>query len=385
MIINPIFIDIPKSWEIVRDTPSNKNKYPILSFGKTFDETYDYHTLFSGVIKYNNSLTLVAPPFLNIQNFIEEKVDILDHDTKIKLNFLNLDRCSISTTDINISSNYLNLTHNNITTEVLLEQSYIDDFKNKKIMFTMFKNDNPEYIKHWIDYHNNIYDIECFILFNNNSDKYTTEDLYKFLNKKNKYLLIIVNWPMKWGVNGPPWNADFCKIVALQYLKYKFAYESKLVVNLDIDEYLVSSYSLDDIEKKILENNATTLLFESKNISMFTTSKSKYKYFKDYYWFHDETVNLNKMYKWITIPKLTQKNQWSTHNILDTQRYRDKNIDYAHISSLVGEHHIINNTKTYNERCIIKLDNNKINNILKSNFEKINSNIVINNDTYTIK
>ena len=69
LMINPTFVKIPEYWGILRDTIQPKENYKQDSFGKTFDETYDYDTLFSGVVRIDDTLILCAPPFLNLKNF----------------------------------------------------------------------------------------------------------------------------------------------------------------------------------------------------------------------------------------------------------------------------------------------------------------------------
>ena len=95
-MINPTFVKIPESWGILRDVVQPKENYKEDSFGKTFDETYDYDTLFSGVIKIEDTLILCAPPFLNLKKFISDNVKITDGVNEIELQFNELDRCAVA-------------------------------------------------------------------------------------------------------------------------------------------------------------------------------------------------------------------------------------------------------------------------------------------------
>ena len=81
-MISPAFVKIPESWGVLRDTMQPKENYKEDSFGKTFDETYDYDTLFSGVIKIEDNLVVCAPPFLNLKDFIVNNVKITDGKLK---------------------------------------------------------------------------------------------------------------------------------------------------------------------------------------------------------------------------------------------------------------------------------------------------------------
>ena len=369
MVVYPNIIKIPKEWQVLRDTVQPKNLYPKLSFGKTFDETYDYDTLFSGVIRHNESTVIfVAPPFLNLKSFIQNNVVVNDGFKNIDLIFYDLDRCSIAVTNVDKNSETIKFYFEDNVLEIPIEDNHLDIFSGEKTLFTMIKNDPKEWILNWINYHNLSYGINRFVIFSNGSDKYSCEELEEFLASSN-YEVYVVHWPLKWGVNGPPWDSDFCKIVALQYLKYKFAISSKVVINLDIDEYFVSNYDLDEIINSMEEQNKDTINIESKNISRYSTKKSTS--LNDYYWYHTDDVDTNKMIKWITLPKYSGSYPWSTHFVFSPNSDKTEEFYYAHMSILTGEHHIKNATSVYEQRFIIREDGNKVDKLLKQKLENI--------------
>ena len=96
-MISPAFVKIPQSWGVLRDTMQPKENYKEDSFGKTFDETYDYDTLFSGVMKIEDNLVICAPPFLNLKDFIVSNIKITDGKKEVKLEFNDFDRCGVAT------------------------------------------------------------------------------------------------------------------------------------------------------------------------------------------------------------------------------------------------------------------------------------------------
>ena len=366
-MINPVFVKVPESWGVKRDTIQPKENYKEDSFGKTFDETYDYDTLFSGVIRLENMVVFVAPPFLNLERFIIQNVSITDGKNEITLKFITLDRCSVAIAPVDPKAKTLYLTYGDDTTEVPIEDNLCGDFASKSVLFTMFKNDSLESVDHWIKYHNKVCGIEGFILFNNNSDTYTSQEAQDYL-KSDDYNVVIVDWPMRWGVVGPPWDSDFCKIVGLQYLKYKFCYNAKLLLNLDVDEYFCSEYSTDDITTAMSIQGVDSINMESKNISRY--SKVENPKISDYYWWNEEQVDLNKMTKWITLPTKSRDYCWTTHFVFSPNREDTDDAYYAHLSCLVGEHHVKNATEVARKRFIV-LDNNKENTLLKNNFQKM--------------
>ena len=82
------------------------------------------------------------------------------------------------------------------------------------------------------------------------------------------------------------------------------------------------------------------------------------------------------MTKWITVPSTSRNYPWTTHYIFSPNREETDDFYYAHLSSLVGEHHVKNATEVAKKRFIVK-DNNKPNMLLKNNFNKMEQNNVI--------
>lgn len=363
-MIDPVFVKVPETWGILRDTVQPKKNYTNVSFyGKTFDETYDFDTLFSGVVRFEDMVIFIAPPFLNLKEHIINNVTVTGGDKEVELIFHELDRCSVAIAQVDRKVKTLYFDE----VEVPIEDNLCEKFAGKNVLFTMFKNDSLESVDHWIKYHNKVCGIEGFVLFNNNSDTYTSQEAQDYL-KSDDYDVEIVDWPMRWGVVGPPWDSDFCKIVSLQYLKYKFCFNAKSLLNLDVDEYFCSEYPMDDIVSAMYNQGTYSINMESKNISRYTEAEDPK--ISDYYWWNEEQVDLNKMTKWLTIPTKSREFPWTTHYIFSPDREETDDAYYAHLSSLVGEHHIKNATEVAEKRFIV-LDNNKENTLLKNNFQKM--------------
>ena len=205
-------------------------------------------------------------------------------------------------------------------------------------------------------------------------DRYTCEEIESYL-QSDAYELIIVDWPMRWGVVGPPWDSDFCKIVGLQYLKYNFVYDSSFVLNLDSDEYFVSEYTIDEIIEGMTIHKKDSINMESKNISRYTTEKNPK--LNDYYWYHEDDIDINKMIKWVTLPKYSRQYPWTTHYIFSPNRDDTDDFYYAHLAILTGEHHIKNSTEVAKQRFIIRESGNEEDIVLKRNFKKMKNTIEV--------
>jgi hypothetical protein len=54
---DPLIINIPEDWNIQRDIRNPKNLYKEFTYGKRFDEIYDYTTLFCGAFKFESIIS----------------------------------------------------------------------------------------------------------------------------------------------------------------------------------------------------------------------------------------------------------------------------------------------------------------------------------------
>jgi hypothetical protein len=376
MINNPLIILIPEEWELKRDIRSPKNLYKEFTYGKTFDETYDYDTLFCGAFKIGNKAILLSPPMLNIKKFIQDNVEVTDGVNPIKLEYCELDRCEITVADIDDESNSIQFFYNGkMSLEVILDTPS-KKYENKKIVFTMQKNETLENIRTYATYYKKIFDIDAVIIFDNQSTHYTLEDIDAELSNVDVDVEVI-NWSMSHGPIGPPWDSEFGRICAFQYLKYKFAFDSKCVVNLDIDEMLISENTLDEIVDSMIDQNIDTIQVQSKNISRYTNKEGKEYSIKNYFYYHEKDNEIDgersSMVKWITLPKYSRQYCWTTHFVYSPSSVQADEIYYAHMWILCSPNHMDDNSGTTvkDQRFIIH-DSGYIEDVhLKENLQRI--------------
>lgn len=371
MVYTPSLIKFPSSWGIKKNILNEKHLYPKYTYGKTFDESYDYDTLFADVFRIDEAVIFVSPPFLNFKQIIQDQLKIVDENGSLyKFNFHRMDRCDISVIRIpeNINKIYFYKNDNDFF-EVDIKQR-CKKFDNKKVVCSMQKNEPIEKIVNWIKYYNTVHDIDGFIIFDNQSTDYTEDFLFDHLTKIFPNISIeVVDWDMPYGVLGPPWDSDWSQHIFLNLCKYNFCYESKIVLNHDLDEYLISEYSIDEIVESMVSQNISSVVYESKNISSYTDNNNKI--LNNYYYYHPEEVDTEKMTKWMTIPKLDRSCIWSVHNIFGNTVDKTEDFYYAHMWILSSKSHDQKKHCSPKEyRRNLYADGYLIDDILKNNFKK---------------
>ena len=349
MLYDPLIINIPKDWGIERDIRNQKDWYKEFTYGKRFDEIYDYTTLFCGAFKFQNKAVIIGPPLLNIKKFIDSNVKITDGKNILKFNSSELDRCEISIIDLVEDVDSLQFFYNgNLSVTIPLE-TRSEKYDDKKIIFTMQKDETIDSIKTYISYYRNLFDIDGFVIFDNNSQSYTLEELDSSL-KDMGVDYEIINWPLRHGPIGPPWDSEFGRICAFQYLKYKFGFNCKCVVNLDIDEMLICDNLLDEVIESMIDQKIDTISIQSKNISRYTLTSDKDFKIGNYYHYHPNDNEIDgersSMIKWITLPKYSNKYCWTTHTVLSPYSIHAEEIYYAHMWIFCSPNHMIKNAGT---------------------------------------
>lgn len=376
MINNPLIVHIPDEWNIKRDIRNPKNLYKEYTYGKTFDETYDYTTLFCGAFKIGDKAVLIGPPLLNIKEFIKSNITVTDGSSKLVFNSIQQDRCELTVIDIGPETTELYFYYDESLTLTITLESIDSRYDDQSIVFTMQMNETIDSIKTWIRYYRDVFSIDAFVIFDNNSTNYSLEEL----NDELKDLKVdhqIVKWPLSHGPIGPPWDSEYGRICAFQYMKYKYGFNAKCVVNLDIDELLMCEHTLDEVSESMIDQGIDTISIQSKNISRFTKNQSDEYSIKNYYYYHaNDNSNggeRSSMVKWITVPKLSRNYCWTTHNILSPNSTFAEEIYYAHMWIFCSPNHLMNNSGTTvkDERFIIHENGYKEDIKLKKNLLKI--------------
>lgn len=371
MTYYPSLVKFPEEWNIKKNTVQNPSLYPKYTYGKEFEDTYDYHTLFADVFRNGNDLIFISPPFLNFKKILIDDLKLVDDfDKEYELRFASFDRCEVMVSSIPIEINRIYLKRKDGNKfEVPFKERHTK-FDDKKVLCAMIKNEPIDKILNWIEYHHKIYDVNGFIIFNNQSDLYDSDFLYKKLIEKSNITEIeVVDWDIPFGVLGPPWDSDWCQYILLNLCKLNFCLNSEIMINQDIDEYFVSEYSLDEIVESMKHQGVGAIVYESKNISCYTDGDKTI--LNSRYYYHPEEIDTQKMTKWMSIPSKTIQSIYTLHNVFGQFTETTDDFYYAHMWTLSSANHDQENhcsPKEYRKK--IKDEGYKIDFKLKTNFEK---------------
>lgn len=124
-------------------------------------------------------------------------------------------------------------------------------FAGRRVLHTLSKDNAPRWIEDWIAFYAAVHGANGVLLYDNNSTAYRAEELEAQLRAKFPDIAIhVIGWPFRYGPQGglagavggieTPWDSDFCQTGSLQHARLRFLLDAKSVLNVDIDEMVLS-------------------------------------------------------------------------------------------------------------------------------------------------
>ena len=254
---------IPKAWGVLREprTPKHKRK-DVITLGRPHDEMFDWDTLFNDAIRLDEQrVLLIGPPLYELKPHVKFELNGKPLQTQF------IDEINVGLTVVNSPSNKFTLNHPKESIQILAE-SRPTDFAGMGCMSTMQKNEPIHWICDWVQYHHKVHGVGGFIIYDNNSDKYTVEELSEALEKLPLDVVVkVIPWNVPFGPHTPSWDSNFSQFTQLEHWKFKYAWCSEFAINQDIDELLVTDgFTIADVLEDIHDNKYPGVIYRTRNI-----------------------------------------------------------------------------------------------------------------------
>jgi hypothetical protein len=213
-----------------------------------FEQQFDHSTIFFDCFFADSGTQVIlpAPPFLNLQSFIE-RMDVVALPSGRRCQFFlkTMDRHSqvwvtipAQTTELAIRSGL-----GQLVLSPGANQS--DIFEDRRVLLTLSKNNRLEWIQDWMRYNRDVHGANAILIYDNQSTRYSVEELLDAVGTVSGFdRICVVAWPFKYGPQGLDaarfWDSDFCQIGALAHARWRFLQRARSALNSDIDELVVS-------------------------------------------------------------------------------------------------------------------------------------------------
>ncbi|MBG1233299.1 hypothetical protein [Aestuariivirga litoralis] len=201
---------------------------------------YDFRTVFYDCFREGDSLIFVAPPLIN---FKDELLSALQKASgNAQLDYYARDR----TVEIRLKTGAeeLEVSFAGIREMITPQPNESHLFEMRRVMLTQSKNNDPQWIADWFQFHAKSHGANALLLYDNNSDRYETAELEDGLQRRFPAALIkVVDWRFPFGVTGGPqqmWDSDFSQFGVLNHARFRFLRSARSVLHGDVDELIVA-------------------------------------------------------------------------------------------------------------------------------------------------
>ena len=312
-----------------------------------FDEAFDASTLFYDLVwsrvKHRNNLIFICPSFFNLfPSFYGGRIGGKPLASTIS-NYYLRDTCAdvwipnwdSDTVELEFDFGSYRLTPQNSATHL---------YQGKRVLYTLSKDNEVSWIIDWVQFHARNHGANAVLIYDNASTQYAGEDLERSLREAFPgFEINVVDWPYKYGPQGFKggwWDSSFCQAAAFQDARFRFLDSASSVLNLDIDELVVSEKgeSVFDITEK--SRNGCTI-FNGRWISSVTTgthpdlnSPSDFRH--DYFRYLKRTEPACPK-KWCVVPRRCRLDEhWGAHTVsgLDLPSSYSDSFSYRHFQSM---------------------------------------------------
>ncbi|MCK7610438.1 glycosyltransferase family 92 protein [Acinetobacter portensis] len=313
--VNPIVI--PEEINLKRREPRKPHKKD-----SNYDLEFDYKTFSYDIFKSENKLVFSGPPINGLEAIIKKGKFFINGNliSNNKINIEKIDRACRLSIHFPSEIKKFTLVYNELCFEIKENfQCYHDLFLNKKVLLTKSKNNNLRWIHDWIEFYKSVHDINSVIIYDNNSDQYSIEDLKNYLSDINIDIFIIP-WNFKFGPIDAPFDSDFCQYGILEHAKECFLAKAAGVIQVDVDELIFSKTG-----RTVFDALKETPYLKLKGewIEPIPYREDLGINFNNFYYRSKKLVETTK--KWCIDPRNTPKfSQWRVHDVNNCQ-----NVQYS--------------------------------------------------------
>ena len=321
----------PDEWMHKR-TPMRPPNLQVLNFAKT----YDYDTIWNDAIQIRtDTILLTGPPLYKTAQWLESNCKFLDEKgNQLTWQYSELDRACVTVVTTTEWMKELTLLTPYGPKQIKLNYASLD-FGGKKVIVTISKNHPISWLQQWIDYHKVVHNLDGLLIYNNQSDIYTSAKLEKALHR-NDMVIKVVDYDVPFGTMGGgnwewedrrgnflPWDSDFSQYVMFEHAKWRYLHNAKLVINADTDELLTlnNDSTLDQLADYCETSSNSVWLYKGTWISPVDSRTQEIaeninldnRQFINY-WHTDNSSQRGIGIKWMLNPSRNLQYQWRLHN-----------------------------------------------------------------------
>ncbi len=328
---------VPRECAILRESPR-----PLAQRNADYAGQFDWDTLFYDVYRVGRHVVLQGPPFFNL-------LDHLRADPGLTRAFRGLFPRARHIGIRKRGEIWLRSAAENLTLDGALGRHTLAVqpegtglFAGRRVVTTLSKDNDPKWIADWLRFYERVHGADALLLYDNASNAYDARDLEAALRAQFPQVLIhVVSWPFAYGPSGglagavdgieTPWDSDFCQTGMLQHARFRFLGKARSVLNVDIDELVLSDRGR-SIFEATEKRRSGFVKFPGFWISATTPTDLPPAGARhaDFRWREREDPTICPP-KWCLVPARASRSRhsWSVHNLFDARCNRQVSDEFA--------------------------------------------------------
>jgi hypothetical protein len=221
-----------------------------------FDARFDWLTVFYNCFRISDTRAmLIGPPlgrFPGILDSLEIKANPTGNECHYEVQHLfttgfanrrtdNLCRVLI---DVDAGDTCLHLQSRAGPKTLELRPNYRELFRGRRVLFTLSRNNDPQWICDWMRFHRDMQSADAVLLYDNGSTAYDVSSLLDQMRQVSGFQAIcVVHWPYKYGPQGVgrgTWDSAFSQDGVMEDARWRYLADAHGALNCDIDELVLS-------------------------------------------------------------------------------------------------------------------------------------------------
>jgi hypothetical protein len=285
-------------------------------------DNFDHDTLFYDVYEMPGQVALSGPPLRNLKSVVDvARLEAYGSPIRRRAAFKDgwktqrsslpvdemIQKCA-PVASFRITAGWLDVS-------VPIQKNHSDTFAGKKVLFTMSKDNDLEWMYQWAEFHAKVHGVDAVLLYDNNSTRYTPQEILSTLASVDGIdAAVVVPWSYRYGPGPGPkkqWDSNYCQYSMIEHARRRFLALAAAAVNLDIDELVVSEDGVSMFDHLAAEKSGA-IRFSGRWVETVDGARDGSPRFIDFSYV--DSRRDRSLEKWAAVPAaIPYENQWQVH------------------------------------------------------------------------
>ncbi len=212
---------------------------------------YDWDTVFYDVYRVGEHIVFQGPPLLNFARLLRESGYFRKALRPLVGNGTLVERNRGSEIWVRDSAASIDFDCPLGSFAVPVRPNLSTRFAGRRVVHTLSKDNDPRWIADWARFYARVHGADGVLVYDNASAAYDAGELEaRLVADLPDMAITVVDWRFRYGPQGgmagavgaveTAWDSDFCQTGSLQHARFRFLNQAKSVLNVDIDELVLS-------------------------------------------------------------------------------------------------------------------------------------------------